>query len=85
MQAILGTQVSTLKETCLKLPIGGRGQVIDMRWIQKEKRRCNYNLETIFIYILQKHEIKVRDKIVRRHGNKGTISKILPKQDVSYL
>jgi DNA-directed RNA polymerase subunit beta len=35
--AILGTQVSTLTETCLKLPIGGRGQVIDVRWIQKKK------------------------------------------------
>lgn len=33
LRAILDTQVSTLKETCLKLPIGGRGQVIDVRWI----------------------------------------------------
>ncbi|MCD7461116.1 hypothetical protein HAX54_045196 [Datura stramonium] len=27
--------VSTSKETCLRLPIGGRGRVIDVRWIQK--------------------------------------------------
>ncbi|PPD85332.1 hypothetical protein GOBAR_DD17726 [Gossypium barbadense] len=32
LRAILGIQVSTSKETCLKLPIGGRGRVIDVRW-----------------------------------------------------
>ena len=36
LRAILGIQVSTSKETCLKLPIGGRGRVIDVRWIQKK-------------------------------------------------
>nr|VVW90365.1 unnamed protein product [Nymphaea colorata] len=35
LRAILGIQVSTAKETCLKLPIGGRGRVIDVRWGQK--------------------------------------------------
>ncbi|KAL4274334.1 hypothetical protein AHAS_AhasUnG0003300 [Arachis hypogaea] len=45
--------VSSSKKTCLKLPIGGRGRVVDVRWIQK-KRGSNYNPETIRIYILQK-------------------------------
>ncbi|XLS89675.1 hypothetical protein HN51_065683 [Arachis hypogaea] len=35
LRAILGIQVSSSKETCLKLPIGGRGRVVDVRWIQK--------------------------------------------------
>ncbi|KAK9659930.1 hypothetical protein RND81_O167100 [Saponaria officinalis] len=84
LRAILGIQVSTSKETCLKLPIGGRGRVIDVRWIQK-KGGSNYNPETIHIYILQKREIKVGDKVAGRHGNKGIISKILPRQDMPYL
>nr|YP_011001293.1 RNA polymerase beta subunit [Jasminum auriculatum]WPN86389.1 RNA polymerase beta subunit [Jasminum auriculatum] len=79
--AILGIQVSTSKETCLKLPIGGRGRVIDVRWIQKRED----NSETIRIYISQKREIKVGDKVAGRHGNKGIISKILPRQDMPYL
>nr|YP_009634375.1 RNA polymerase beta subunit [Jasminum polyanthum]QBS49386.1 RNA polymerase beta subunit [Jasminum polyanthum] len=79
--AILGIQVSTSKETCLKLPIGGRGRVIDVRWIQKR----GDNSETIRIYISQKREIKVGDKVAGRHGNKGIISKILPRQDMPYL
>ena len=84
LRAILGIQVSTLKETCLKLPIGGRGRVIDVRWIQK-KGSSSYNLEMIRVYILQKREIKVGDRIVSRHGNKGIISKILHRQDMPYL
>ena len=34
--AILGIQVSTSKETCIKLPTDSRGRVIDVRWIQKK-------------------------------------------------
>ncbi|KAK5835981.1 hypothetical protein PVK06_011713 [Gossypium arboreum] len=61
LRAILGIQVSTSKETCLKLPIGGRGRVIDVRWVQK-KGGSSYNPETIRVYISQKREIKVGDK-----------------------
>ncbi|QHN85970.1 DNA-directed RNA polymerase subunit beta [Arachis hypogaea] len=61
LRAILGIQVSSSKETCLKLPIGGRGRVVDKR------------------------EIKVGDKVAGRHGNKGIVSKILPRQDMPYL
>ncbi|KAG8496529.1 hypothetical protein CXB51_007626 [Gossypium anomalum] len=62
--AILGIQVSASKETCLKLPIGGRVRVITVRW---------------------KREIKVSNKVVGRHRNKGIILKILPRQDMPYL
>nr|WRY72240.1 RNA polymerase beta subunit [Sclerocactus unguispinus] len=85
LRAILGIP-ATSKETCLKLPIGGRGRVIDVRWIQKERKRdSNYNPEMIHVYILQKREIKVGDKVAGRHGNKGIVSKILPRQDMPYL
>nr|QVV41379.1 RNA polymerase beta subunit [Bridelia tomentosa] len=84
LRAILGIPVSTSKETCLKVPIGGRGRVIDVRWIQNKGGSC-YNPETIRVYILQKREIKVGDKVAGRHGNKGIISKILPRQDMPYL
>nr|QNR05209.1 RNA polymerase beta subunit [Passiflora suberosa] len=84
LRAILEIQVSTSKETCLKVPIGGGGRVIDVRWIQK-KEGSRSNPETIRVYILQKREIKVGDKVAGRHGNKGVISKILPRQDMPYL
>uniref|UniRef100_A0A803N320 DNA-directed RNA polymerase n=1 Tax=Chenopodium quinoa TaxID=63459 RepID=A0A803N320_CHEQI len=34
---------------------------------------------------IQKREIKVGDKVAGRHGNKGIISRILPRQDMPYL
>nr|AKZ30370.1 RNA polymerase beta subunit [Goodenia pinifolia] len=82
---VLGIPVYTLKETCLKLPIGGRGLVIDVRWIQKKKKYESDSSYMIRVYILQKREIKVGDKVAGRHGNKGIISKILPRQDMPYL
>nr|AVM83266.1 RNA polymerase beta subunit [Adenocalymma cladotrichum] len=86
VRAILGIQGSTSKETCLKLPIGGRGRVIDVRSIPKMKMKGSiFHLETIRVYISQKREIKVGDKVAGRHGNKGIISKILPRQDMPYL
>nr|AVM82159.1 RNA polymerase beta subunit [Adenocalymma juliae] len=86
VRAILGIQVSTSKETCFKLPIGGRGRVIDVRSIPKMKKKGSiFHLETICVYISQKREIKVGDKVAGRHGNKGIISKILPRQDMPYL
>nr|YP_009535670.1 RNA polymerase beta subunit [Apostasia shenzhenica]AYJ83686.1 RNA polymerase beta subunit [Apostasia shenzhenica]QGW13105.1 RNA polymerase beta subunit [Apostasia shenzhenica] len=84
LRAILGIQVSTAKETSLRLPIGGRGRVIDVRWIHR-KGSSNYNQERIRVYISQKREIKVGDKVAGRHGNKGIISKILSRQDMPYL
>ena len=45
LQVILDIQVSTSKETCLKLSTGGRGRVIDVRWIQK-RGGSSYNPET---------------------------------------
>nr|QXO05659.1 RNA polymerase beta subunit [Zeuxine flava] len=84
LRAILGIQVSTSKETSLRLPIGGRGRVIDVRWIHR-KGGSNSNSKSIRVYISQKREIKVGDKVAGRHGNKGIISKILSRQDMPYL
>jgi len=85
LRTILGMRVYTSKETCLKLPIGGRGRVIDVRWVQSSKTDETEKTESIRVYILQKREIKVGDKVAGRHGNKGIISKILPRQDMPYL
>ena len=43
------------------------------------------SLKKIIIYIMEKREFKVGDKISGRHGNKGIISTILPNYDMPYL
>ncbi|KAL2225561.1 UNVERIFIED_CONTAM: DNA-directed RNA polymerase subunit beta [Sesamum indicum] len=72
------------KIDCYEPYLAFRGRVIDVRWIQK-RGGSSYNPETIRVYISQKREIKVGDKVAGRHGNKGIISKILPRQDMPYL
>ena len=39
----------------------------------------------IRIYLAEKRRIQVGDKMSGRHGNKGIVSKILPRQDMPYL
>lgn len=69
---IFGFEVFILKEIFFKLFIGGRGCVIDVKWIQRD-----FFDIMVCVYILQKCEIKVGDKVVGRYGNKGIIFKIL--------
>jgi hypothetical protein len=33
LQAIFGIQVAIARETCFKIPLCGKGQVIDVKWI----------------------------------------------------
>jgi len=89
MQAIFGLQELTSKENCLKVPPGGKGRVIDIRivnnqWLTENNTTMSH-IKVVHVYILQKRRIQVGDKVAGRHGNKGIISKILPKQDMPYM
>ena len=42
-------------------------------------------LQMVKVYIAAKRVISVGDKMAGRHGNKGVISKILPKEDMPHL
>lgn len=42
-------------------------------------------IKVIKVYIASKRPISVGDKIAGRHGNKGVVSNILPREDMPYL
>nr|YP_009184818.1 beta subunit of RNA polymerase [Jenufa perforata]ALO62910.1 beta subunit of RNA polymerase [Jenufa perforata] len=50
----------------------------------KKNKKSNNN-QRIHIYLAEKRKIQVGDKMSGRHGNKGILSLILPKQDMPYL
>ncbi|MFP3039926.1 MAG: hypothetical protein ACKESA_01270, partial [Candidatus Hodgkinia cicadicola] len=45
---------------------------------------CQYTLESISIKLLIRKSIQTGDKISGRHGNKGVISKIVPREDMPF-
>lgn len=74
---IFGKRV--VKDTSIKAPKGLQGIVSNIKISRKK------TLYSIAIYITEKRKIQVGDKIAGKHGNKGIISKILPKEDMPYL
>ena len=41
--------------------------------------------QVVRVYIAQKRKISVGDKMAGRHGNKGVVSRILPREDMPYM
>jgi DNA-directed RNA polymerase subunit beta len=87
LRAIFGEKSRDVRNTSLKLHHGTCGRVLDIKIFS---RANNDELspgtnEVIKVYIAQIRKIQVGDKMAGRHGNKGIISKILPRQDMPYL
>jgi DNA-directed RNA polymerase subunit beta len=87
LKAIFGEKTRDVKDSSLRVPNGGKGRVLDIRIFTREKGDelpTGANL-VIRVYVAQSRKIQVGDKMAGRHGNKGIISKILPRQDMPYL
>lgn len=84
LRAIFGAKAKGIRDTSFRMPKGKYGRVID-RVTFNRKTKLAYKFEKIQIFIAQIRKIKVGDKIAGRHGNKGIISRILPRQDMPFL
>ena len=84
LRAIFGTKTKGIKDTSYRMPNKNSGRVIETISFNK-RTKLSYNFFQIYIFIAQIRKIKVGDKIAGRHGNKGIISKILPRQDMPFL
>ena len=42
-------------------------------------------IKLVKVYVAMKRKLQVGDKMAGRHGNKGVISRILPREDMPYL
>nr|BDA99005.1 RNA polymerase beta subunit [Rhodomonas sp. NIES-2332] len=87
LRAIFGEKARDVRDTSLRVPNGGRGRVLDVRIFTREKGDelpTGANI-VIRVYVAQTRKIQVGDKMAGRHGNKGIISRILPRQDMPYL
>jgi DNA-directed RNA polymerase subunit beta len=85
---IVGKEIPTTRDTSLRVPKGVKGRVIDIQILETQSLPPETAFEgpgRVHIYIAEKRKIQVGDKIAGRHGNKGIVSKILPRQDMPYL
>ncbi len=87
LRAIFGEKSREVRDTSLRVPHGEAGTVIDVKIYTREtsdELAPGVN-KVVRIYIAQKKKISVGDKICGRHGNKGIISRVLPREDMPYL
>jgi DNA-directed RNA polymerase subunit beta len=87
LRAIFGEKARDVKDNSLRLPNGEKGRVV---YVRKFTRENNDEVPTgvnmvVRVYIAQKRKIQVGDKMAGRHGNKGIVSRILPREDMPYL
>ena len=87
LRAIFGEKSRDVRNTSLKLPHGTCGRVLDVKIFSRSNRDDlpPGTDEVLKVYIAQTRRIQIGDKMAGRHGNKGIISKILPRQDMPYL
>lgn len=87
LQAIFGEKTKNIRESSLKVPHGGDGVVAAVRRfsIAKGDELGDDVIELVKVYVVQKRKIQIGDKIAGRHGNKGIISKIVPREDMPHL
>ena len=84
LRAIFGAKAKGVRDTSFKMPNGEYGRVI--RTITFTcKNKLVIEIERVHVFIAQIRKIQVGDKIAGRHGNKGIISRILPRQDMPFL
>jgi len=84
LRAIFGTKAKGVRDTSVKMSKGQYGRVIETLTFNR-RTKLAYKFEKIQIFIAQIRKIKAGDKIAGRHGNKGIISRILPRQDMPFL
>ena len=87
LRAIFGEKAREVRDTSLKVPHGESGIIVDVKRFTREagdELSPGVN-EVVRVYIAQKRKISVGDKMAGRHGNKGVVSRILPKEDMPYM
>ncbi|KRO11554.1 DNA-directed RNA polymerase subunit beta [Lactiplantibacillus xiangfangensis] len=87
LHAIFGEKAREVRDTSLRVPHGGGGIIQDVKIFTREngdELSPGVNM-MVRVYIAQKRKIQVGDKMAGRHGNKGTVSIVVPQEDMPYM
>ncbi len=87
LRAIFGEKAKDVKDASLRMEHGKKGRVINVKIFSRD---LGHKLEPgvikrIQVEIAELRKIKVGDKLVGRHGNKGVVSRVLPPEEMPFL
>lgn len=87
LRAIFGEKAREVRDTSLKVPHGMSGIIQDVKVFTRDNGdELNPGVNMcVRVYIVQKRKIGVGDKMAGRHGNKGVVSRIMPREDMPFL
>lgn len=90
LYTILEKELVPLRDSSLRTPKGYNAKVLEMKVVnfsvvKTGKKKGQKIPEKVQVFLAEKRKIQVGDKMSGRHGNKGIVSKILPRQDMPFL
>ena len=87
LRAIFGEKARDVKDSSLRVPHGQHGKVIDVKILTKENgdQLLPGVQKIVRVWIAHTRKITQGDKMAGRHGNKGVVSRVLPREDMPYL
>jgi len=88
LRAIFGEKARDVKDTSLRVPHGEWGKIIKVKVYSRKDGSDDLPAgvnQWVQIWIAQKRKVSVGDKLAGRHGNKGVIALIAPKEDMPFL
>ena len=84
LRAIFGEKAREVKDTSLRVPHGEWGKVVNVKVFTGDELPAGVS-KWVQVWIAQKRPVSVGDKLAGRHGNKGVVSIIAPKEDMPFL
>ncbi len=85
--AIFGEKAKNVKDSSLLMEHGKKGRVVRVKEFSRE---AGHKLDAgvikrIEVEVAQLRKITVGDKLAGRHGNKGIVAKILPREEMPFM
>ncbi|MBU3895834.1 DNA-directed RNA polymerase subunit beta [Patescibacteria group bacterium] len=87
LRAIFGEKAKDVKDSSLRVEHGKKGRVINVKIFSRD---LGHKLEPgvirrIQVEVAEVRKVKVGDKLVGRHGNKGVVSNVMPQEEMPFL
>ncbi len=87
VRAVFNEKAREERDSSLRVPHGEAGIIVSVKVFTREngdELPPGVN-EQVRVHIAQKRKISEGDKMAGRHGNKGVVSRIMPREDMPFL